>query len=121
MNEHLQMKPVTIYFQEIQYLMYQELARQQGKKAAELIREAMSEYLERKTSCAKKHSDWKPISLGGLKADGDWISRVFWNISMWSRIQNDSIRHSPWNRQLNAAGTGLTMKKSESFTRMTIP
>lgn len=71
------MKPVTIYFQEVQYLMYQELARQQGKKAAELIRDAMSEYLERQTLCAKKNAEWSPISLGGIKTEGDWISKDF--------------------------------------------
>lgn len=77
MNEQLQMKPVTIYFQEIQYLMYQELAKQQGKKAAELIREAMGEYLERQASIKKKHSEWAPVSLGGIKDGGDWISKDF--------------------------------------------
>lgn len=78
MSVTYQMKPVTIYFQELQYLMYQHLAQQEGRKAAELIREAMSEYLQKKEQEKKKsHSEWHPVSLGGLKAGGDWLNKDY--------------------------------------------
>ncbi len=77
MQKNALMKPVTIYFQEAQYLMYQELAKQRNKKAAELIREAMSDYLEKQSALEKKHSQWQPVSLGGLKEGGDWINKDY--------------------------------------------
>lgn len=38
------MKPVTLYLSEVQYQDYQIQAQKQGKKTAELIRDAMDEY-----------------------------------------------------------------------------
>lgn len=40
------MKPVTLYLSESQYQEYQMQAQKQGKKAAELIRDAMDYYSE---------------------------------------------------------------------------
>ena len=39
-------KPVTVYLQEIKYLMFQQMAADQNRKAAELVREAMDEYIQ---------------------------------------------------------------------------
>ena len=37
----VKMKPVTVYLQELNYLMFQRLAESQDRKAAELVRDAM--------------------------------------------------------------------------------
>lgn len=71
------MKPVTIYFQEIQYLMYQQLAQKESCKTAELIRRAMSEYLEKRQVKSSNLDEWEPVSLGGLKNGGDWIDKGY--------------------------------------------
>ena len=42
----LRKKPVTIYLQEIKYLMFQKMAKEQNRKAAELVRDAMDEYIQ---------------------------------------------------------------------------
>ena len=39
-------KLVSIYFEEIQYMMFQHLAKQQNCNTADVIREAMDMYLE---------------------------------------------------------------------------
>lgn len=74
----LKKKLVTIYFQELKYLMFQQMAKEQNRKTAELIRDAMDEYLENHVATKKSFSVWKPVSLGGLK-DGakDWISKDY--------------------------------------------
>ena len=71
------MKPVTIYFQEIQYLMYQQLAQKENCKTAKLIRMAMSEYLEKRQVKSSNLDEWEPVSLGGLKNGGDWIDKGY--------------------------------------------
>lgn len=71
------MKPVTIYFQEIQYLMYQQLAQKENCKTAEFIRRAMSEYLEKRQVKSSNLDEWEPVSLGGLKNGGDWIDKGY--------------------------------------------
>ena len=72
------MKPVTVYLQEIKYLLFQEMAKNENKKAAELVRDAMDEYIENHTSQAKSLESWEPISLGGLKEQAsDWISKDY--------------------------------------------
>ena len=72
------MKPVTVYLQEIKYLLFQEMAKNENKKAAELVRDAMDEYIENHTSQAKSLDSWEPISLGGLKEQAsDWISKDY--------------------------------------------
>lgn len=73
----LKKKPVTIYFEELKYLMYQKMAEEQGSKAAELIRNAMDEYLVNHASNHDSLNDWEPISLGGLKDGGDWVDGDF--------------------------------------------
>ena len=72
------MKPVTIYFQDLKYLMYQKLAMEQNRKAAELIRDAMDEYLENHSHKRTSFDDWKPISLGKMKPGAkDWITKDY--------------------------------------------
>ena len=74
----LRMKPVTVYFQELKYLAFQTLAAKQNRKAAELVREAMDEYLENHASQKASLESWQPVSLGGLKAGAaDWLSKDF--------------------------------------------
>ena len=78
MNTLPKMKPVTIYFQDLKYLMYQKLAAEQNRKAAELIRDAMDEYLDRHLHKKSSFRDWKPVSLGGLKPGAkDWITKDY--------------------------------------------
>lgn len=72
------MKPVTVYFQELKYLMFQELASRQNRKAAELVRDAMDEYLENHAKQSASLDSFKPVSLGGLKVGAqDWLSKDF--------------------------------------------
>ena len=72
------MKPVTVYFQELKYLMFQQMALNQNRKAAELVRDAMDEYLENHSMQQNSLDSWKPISLGEIKAGAaDWISKDY--------------------------------------------
>ena len=72
------MKPVTIYFQEMKYLIFQEMAKTQNRKAAELVRDAMDEYIEKHSVQKKTLDSWKPVSLGGMRSDAkDWISKDY--------------------------------------------
>jgi hypothetical protein len=71
------MKPVTIYFQDLKYLMYQKLAMEQNRKAAELIRDAMDEYLERHSRKKSSLDDWKPLNLRLKPGAKDWISKDY--------------------------------------------
>lgn len=69
-------KLVSVYFEELQYMAFQHLAKQQQRKTADLIREAMDMYLK---SQKKNDSfdDWEPMSVGGLKANADWLTKDF--------------------------------------------
>ena len=72
------MKPVTVYLQELKYLTLQQMAQEQNRKAAELVRDAMDEYIEQHGHPKKNMESWEPISLGGLKHDAaDWASKDF--------------------------------------------
>ncbi len=72
------MKPVTVYFQEMKYLVFQQMAQEQNRKAAELVRDAMDEYIERHGTKKKSLDSWKPFSLGGMKeAAKDWLSKDY--------------------------------------------
>ena len=74
----LKKKLVTIYFQELKYLMFQQMAKEQNCKTAELVRDAMDEYLENHAGTKKSFDSWKPVSLGGLKPGAeDWISKDY--------------------------------------------
>ncbi len=54
------------------------MAQEQNKKAAELVRDAMDEYIERHAKPKKSLDSWVPLSLGGLKEGAeDWISKDF--------------------------------------------
>ena len=71
-------KPVTIYFQELNYLMFQQMAKEQNRKAAELVRDAMDEYIQNHAKKKTSFNSWEPISLGGLKQGADdWISKDY--------------------------------------------
>ena len=72
------MKPVTVYFQELKYLTFQKMAAEQNRKAAELVRDAMDEYIENHGSNHGTLENWRPVSLGGIKKDApDWISKDY--------------------------------------------
>ena len=78
MDVSLKMKPVTVYFQEVKYLMFQQMALQQNRKAAELVREAMDEYLVNHSTNHGTFKNWRPVSLGGLKnKTSDWFSKDY--------------------------------------------
>ncbi len=72
------MRPVTLYFQDLKYRVFQQIAKQQNRKTAELIRDAMDEYLENHIKTKSSLDKWQPISLGGLKKGAkDWISKDY--------------------------------------------
>ena len=74
----LKKKPVTVYLNEIKYLIFQQMAAEQNRKAAELVRDAMDEYIQNHTRKHCSLNDWKPMSLGGLKSSSvDWISKDY--------------------------------------------
>ena len=56
----LKKKPVTVYLNELKYLIFQQMAANQNRKAAELVREAMDEYIQ-------NHSASKGICRNGLQ------------------------------------------------------
>mgnify|MGYP002624478428 CR=1 FL=1 len=74
----LRKKPVTIYLQEIKYLMFQKMAKEQNRKAAELVRDAMDEYIQNHSTTKKSFDSWQPLSLGGIKNGAqDWLSKDY--------------------------------------------
>ena len=74
----LKKKPVTIYLQEMKYLLFQQMAKKQNRKAAELIRDAMDEYIQNHSVSSATFDSWKPVSLGGLKEGAkDWLSKDY--------------------------------------------
>lgn len=70
------MKPVTIYLNELTYRLFQQIAVQKNRKAAELIRDAMEEYIARQTEKTSLES-WSPVSLGGMRPSADWLSKDY--------------------------------------------
>lgn len=81
-------KLVSIYFEELQYMAFQHLAKQQQRKTADLIREAMDMYLK---SQKKNDSfdDWEPMSVGSLKENADWISKDYQDEMLGSSYDRD--------------------------------
>ena len=74
----LRKKPVTVYLQELKYLKFQQMAAAQNRKAAELVREAMDEYIQNHSKPKKSLEEWQPVSLGGIKPDAqDWLSKDY--------------------------------------------
>lgn len=60
---------MTLNVQEPVYARYKAIAAKRGKKASELIREAMSFYLEERLEKQNSLDLWKPLSLGSLISD----------------------------------------------------
>ena len=74
----IKMKPVTVYFQELKYLMFQKMAQEQNRKAAELVRDAMDEYLQNHSINHGTLENWRPLSLGGMKnSSADWLTKDY--------------------------------------------
>ena len=74
----VKMKPVTVYLQELKYLTLQQMAQEQNRRAAELVRDAMDEYIALHGRPKKSLSAWEPLSLGGMKKDSvDWVTKDF--------------------------------------------
>lgn len=70
-------KLVSVYFDELQYMAFQQLSKKQNCNTADLIRKAMDSYL---ASQKKSDSldDWQPLSVGGLKENApDWINKDY--------------------------------------------
>ena len=68
----LKKKPVTIYLQELKYLMFQQMAKDQNRKAAELVRDAMDEYI-REDVLLLQGIDYTVLE----KVAGECASRVY--------------------------------------------
>ncbi|MBO4729021.1 MAG: hypothetical protein J5631_11415 [Spirochaetaceae bacterium] len=78
MSVTLKKKPLTIYFQELEYLLFQKMAKEQNRKITELVYNAIDEYIKNHTMQKSSFGSWKPVSLGGLKQeDSDWISKDY--------------------------------------------
>ena len=81
------MRPVTLYFQELKYLMFQQIAANQNRKTAELVRDAMDEYLLNHAQKKSSIDTWQPISLGGLKGNAsDWITKDYQDEMLGSKF-----------------------------------
>ena len=69
-----QKKLVSVYLDELQYMAFQHMSKQQNCNTADLIRKAMDSYLETQKK-SNSLDDWQPLSVGGLKAEApDWKS-----------------------------------------------
>lgn len=62
------MKPLTLYVSDEVYSLYQTIALKQKTKAAALIRDAMTSYLE-KLQKKKTLDDFRPFDSGKIKND----------------------------------------------------
>ena len=70
-------KLVSIYFDELQYMAFQQLSKQQNCNTADLIRAAMDLYLNTQKK-RDSFDDWEPLSVGGLKnKKSDWINKDY--------------------------------------------
>lgn len=65
---HPCMKPITINVSESTYLDFKKYAKRQDRKTAELIREAMELYREKKIkdSASRSLRELEPVSLGRI-------------------------------------------------------
>jgi len=76
------MKPITVNVSEVTYSDFQKYAKQQDRKTAELIREAMELYRETKIhdSSTRSLRELEPVSLGAvnfpLEADDDILGEM---------------------------------------------
>jgi len=61
------MKLITIHVSEPVYREFQELAKQEDRTAAELIRESMHQYLRNRSSRGRSILEMPPLSLGRVK------------------------------------------------------
>ena len=64
----MHMKPLTLYVSDEVYSLYQTIALKQKTKAAALIRDAMTSYLE-KLQKKKTLDDFRPFDSGEIKND----------------------------------------------------
>lgn len=71
----IHMKPVTIYVSEIVYSLFKAEAGKRDRSTAELIREAMEQYITDKSHHSRSLDQWTPLSLGGVKKD--WANGSF--------------------------------------------
>lgn len=71
----IHMKPVTIYVSEVIYSLFKAEARKIDRSAAELIREAMEQYIREKSHPSRSLNEWAPLSLGKVKKD--WADGSF--------------------------------------------
>lgn len=70
------MNIITLNVQDPVYARYKSIAAKRGKKASELIREAMAFYLEEKLEKQQSLDSWEPLSLGSLISDyADGVNR----------------------------------------------
>ena len=64
----MHMKPLTLYVSDEVYSLYQTIALKQKTKAAALIRDAMTSYLE-KLQKKRTLGDFRPLDSGEIKND----------------------------------------------------
>jgi len=82
---NIHMKPVTVYVSEIIYSLFKVEAEKRDRTAAELIREAMEQYITEKAHPHRSLAEWAPTSLGEVKKD--WADGSFRNELLDSRYQ----------------------------------
>ena len=61
------MKPISVHVAEPTYAALKHVARSQGRPVAELVREAMADYLTRQRASARSIVDIAPHAGGPLK------------------------------------------------------
>ena len=61
------MKAITVHVSEPVYREFQEIARREDRKAAELIRESMDQFLKNRAPKGRSILDFKPASVGKVK------------------------------------------------------
>jgi len=78
MTQILNKKLVSVYLEELQYMLFQQMAKQQNCNTADLIRDAMDSYIKQKKKKNVAFEDWAPVSLGGIKAGAsDWNTKDY--------------------------------------------
>jgi len=71
------MKTISLNVSDPTYRIFQEESERRDRPAAELIREAMEDYVRMRFSARHSLADIKPVSLGKLLVPIDWSEDIF--------------------------------------------
>jgi hypothetical protein len=71
------MKTISLHVSDPTYRLFQEESQRRDRPAAELIREAMEDYVRVRFAARLSLADIKPVSLGKPLAPIDWSEDIF--------------------------------------------